>query len=47
MEHSDRDKKIKLEEIEVSHTKKKKNPWFLGKCLHLFFITPVEGRRDR
>ena len=26
---------------------RKKFPWFLGRCLQVFFLTPVEGRRDR
>jgi hypothetical protein len=25
----------------------KKIPWFFGRCLREFFLTPVEGRRDR
>jgi hypothetical protein len=24
-----------------------KNPWLLGRCLGAFFLTQVEGRRDR
>jgi hypothetical protein len=27
--------------------KKEKNPWLLGKCFGEFFLSPVEGRRDR
>jgi hypothetical protein len=27
--------------------KEKKNSWFLGKILRTFFLTTVEGRRDR
>jgi hypothetical protein len=26
---------------------RKKFPWFLGRCLPAFFLTSVEGRRDR
>ncbi len=26
---------------------KEKNPWILGKCLGAFFLSPVEGRRER
>ncbi len=26
--------------------KRKKNPWILGKCLGVFCLTPLEGRRE-
>jgi hypothetical protein len=39
--------RIPVLQANIKDMKKEKNPWFLGRCLGAFFLSPVEGRGGR